>query len=131
MLSSARVITAGRDIKNRGSFSRMGRKTQADMIAINSEIGRVPPRARCRRYSSEPHDVASRYTASSNAKEYIVVRSTGVNARVQTTSIAMEMKPVAKRMEAISGERPADRRRQAPRPSLPGKGRGLCLQVSR
>ena len=69
MLSSVLAIAAGRDIKNRGSFSRMGRKTQADMIAISSEIGRVPLRARCRRYSSEPHDVASRYTASSNAKE--------------------------------------------------------------
>ena len=53
------------------------------------------------------------------------MRSTGVNARVQTTSIAREMKPVAKRMEAISGERSAEPAAAGASAIAAGRGPGL------
>jgi len=43
--------------------------------------------------------VANKYTARMLANEYIVVLKTGVNVRVQTTSMAMDMNPLVNRIK--------------------------------
>src|ERR1035441_10996838 len=87
-----------------GLFTSTGKKASTASTAINLALECRRFARKSRRYSQEPRNVAPRYAKTIIANEYTCVFSTGVNARVHTTSIAIATKPVENKIHLIRSE---------------------------
>src|SRR4030065_2419906 len=87
---------------NRGAVITRGKIDTMILTASKDSRGYTRFPLMCFLYRKEPTHVANRYIARIKANEYIVVDNVGVNARTQTTSIAMEQNPVINNIEKIN-----------------------------